>query len=296
MKVLVYGAGRFGRSIAEEFARHPRAFTEVTVSDPDPATLRDMPKGIRAVTSLPSDAADILVLAASLVPPSARERLLEVYAPIEAFWRLERRYNLPLMRRLFPWIQAADWKLLVVASNPVDDWVNALQLLLGNRKIVGLGTAFDSQRIRFLAAALSPGSELQVLRQLKVIGGHGTAINAGNFMRQEVFEVAKWMSNTLSIAFLKAPDLYTRTWWTEVAIRPFVRGLMGIPTRTHLVVTVRYGGISAATGLDVLINHLTIRKRPLAKLSTETAHEFTGYLRRMREVGGSLARKISRQG
>lgn len=73
-------------------------------------------------------------------------------------------------------LDAWPWKLLIIETNPVDDWVNALIKMYKRRRIVGLGSAFDSQRVRALMAAMCPRSEAEVLRSVRVVGGHGKPI------------------------------------------------------------------------------------------------------------------------
>lgn len=295
MKVLVYGAGRFGRVTAAVFAEHEPVFTDVALSDPSPRSLRRLPAGTRPAKHLESEDPDIVVLAASAVPRSARDRLLRSLAPIEAFWALERKANLRLMRQIFPWLRFANWKLLVVATNPVDDWTNALDSLLMPRKVVGLGTAFDNARVRFLAAAQCPGREIALLRRLRVVGAHGAVIGLGGPVKPEIVETARWMSNALSVAFLKAPELYAATWWREVALRPLVRGLAGVSTRTHLVVPLTYGSVRTALGVDTRVRGLEIRHRPIRELRDAEQRQLLKHVTAVRRTRGALARAIASQ-
>lgn len=294
MRVLIFGAGRFGKSIAEVFCEHRAAFTDIVLVDRAPLALLNAPTGVRTTTSLSGEAPEIVVLAACAVPKAVRERLIKASAPFEELMKIEQRYNLPMMQNILPWIQSGTWKMLVIATNPVDDWVSAFHVLFQRRLVVGLGTAFDSRRIKCLAAALTPGAEAEIFRKLRIMGGHGTAITINEkLLQDETFTLARWMSNALSVAFIKAPEAYPKIWWKEVAIRPLVRGLAGVPTWTHLVVPFTYGGIKAATGLDVQVKHLTIHKRPLGRLPAETRQEFILYLKRMRRLGAALASDIS---
>lgn len=298
MRVLVHGGGRFGRATAEGFAVESKKFSDVVIIDPDPDRVaQSLPPGVRVTGNLSGESPDIVVLSASAAPASDRERLVERLAPIEAFWDLEREYNLPMIAGLLPWMRTTNWKLLIVETNPVHEWVNALHLLYPERRVVGLGTAFDSRRIRFLAAAMYPDAERLVLTKLKVLGGHGTALGiSGDKLPGEVFQVAKWMSNMLSVAFVKSPDAFAKLWWTGVAIRPLVRGLAGRRTRSHLVVPLSFGGMKAATGVDVSIAGLDIRPLLPSNLSRSERREFLTYLRTMHKVGIDLARKLAAHG
>lgn len=294
MRVLLYGAGQFGGAAAEAFAEYPHAFEDIAVVDSKVKSIQNLPSNVRCITEFTTEAPDVLVVVSSAVPRKARERLVAKLAPIEEFWRLERRCNMSMMKALLPWIDRANWKMLIVGTNPVHEWVNALHVIYPNRVIVGLGSAFDSRRIRFLAAAMCPDQEMEILSDLRIVGGHGCAIgvSAGRVPR-EVVKVAVWMSNMLSVALTDAPDGHAKLWWMNVAIRPLVRGIAGNKTLTHLIVPVTYSGVTAATGVNVEVEGLKLGVVHPTELTDEEREEYVKYLQRAREIGCELARQLS---
>jgi hypothetical protein len=288
-RVTVVGGGAFGRLIADSFAQHSR-FSVVV--------LNGSPRGKQApytshTQALDIEHADVLVIAASAVPGTERRRLASRAAPIENFWALERQYNLGLFRQLLPSISLGRWRLLAIATNPVHDWVNALHTMFRGRSIVGLGSAFDDLRIRYLTAAMSGENGLRVLNRLRIVGGHGEPLGvSGGTVSKDRFQAAKWMSNFLSVGFIQAPTEHKETWWRSTSIDPFVRGIAGTKIATHLIVPVRYRGVEAASAVDVIVQGFQIRARLPRRFSASEEEEYLAYLHQARLVGAKLAQEI----
>lgn len=283
------------RATAEGFARYPNAFTDVAIGEPGRDHLDEPLPNVRVSADLGSESPDAIVIAASAVPPREREELVRQRAPIEKFWDLERRHNFLLMRGLLSWLGEAGWRILIVATNPVQEWVNALDQIFTGRPIVGLGTAFDDRRIRLLVRAMSPKENMTAVRALRIVGGHGTAMVLGADRQDPgVVAAAKWMSDALSVDLVTAPDEVAKVWWTTVSLHPFVEGLSGVETRTHVVAPVIFDGVRAATGTDVVVNGLDIHPVPLKSLSREEHGALLCHLCEARENGVALADRLKR--
>jgi len=294
MKVFVYGAGQFGKTVVKAFTDYSNRFSDVSIGDPHIAAIDDVPAKARAIKTLSDDSPDIVVITASAVPKAARDRLAKMMAPIDRFWDLERKHNLRMLKSLLPWLTRTKWRMLIIGTNPVHEWVNALKVIFPDRQIVGLGTAFDNRRIKFLAAAMCPDKDMLVLRSLRILGGHGTAISASNGkVSAEVFDTAKWMSNALSVAFIKAPSDYASLWWKKVAIDPLVEGIAGIQTQTHLVVPVSYKRTRAATSIDVIVNGFSLRPIIPKNLSASESRCYLEFLHKMQNIGRALAKQLT---
>jgi hypothetical protein len=291
MKVLIIGAGRFGRAIGKLFTEFPEEFHQISILDPHSDNYVPAPHGVHHVQSLWDQNPDIVVLAYSAVPPRARSQLVDAGADISAFWEIELHHNESYMASILPFLDVWSWRLLVVATNPVDEWVNALSQLY-SRPVVGLGSAFDSQRVRSLLAAMVPDSETDILRSVRVAGGHGRPIAvSGDRLVPQLVDAATWMSNALSVAFVHAPDQVAQTWWETVALRPFVTGLSGFPSRTHLVIPVEFDGVRAAGAFDVIVERLTTTVQ-IPEMSVSEQAQVRDHLLRMNEAGTHLASRL----
>ena len=293
MKVLVVGPGRFGLTIAKEFADFGGPYRDVAIVGLERKTPERKLDQVRWSAEYQRETPDVIVFAFSAVPVTVRQELVDRSAEIEEFWDVERRYNLAHIRSFIPWIERSSAKLVVVATNPVHEWVNALLKLFPRRKIVGLGTAFDERRIRYLAAAMSPGREQEVIALLRIFGGHGDsfAISCGQ-VSADVLEVARWVSNAISVAFVAAPEGYAELWWSQVAISPLVEGLAGREIRTHLVVPINLEDVEAATGVDTIVRALDFREVLPEALSREETQMLVSHLQEMRRTGEELAEQL----
>jgi len=294
MNVLIYGAGRFAKATADEFAKCPDSFNEVTVVFPQLKAWEETRPNVRFQKNLPHASPEIVVISASKVPTHIRQRLARKLAPIDEFWRLEREYNLKYMRTLVPWLNRTNWKTLIVETNPVHEWVAAFHTIWPRRSVAGLGTAFDSSRVKGLIAAMYPGREVELFHRIQVFGGHGTALVVSNGqVSEQVARLAKWISNTVSVMLIYACDDYASLWWKTVAIDPLVRGLAGINTETHLVTPITYRHVHGVTGIKVLVRGLNFRPIQPRQLSPLERTHFLDYLRQSAKVGTQLARKLT---
>ncbi len=77
--VLIYGYGVMGRGVAKTFASHG---FDTTVRSARAASITDLPAGVKAVSSLPDKAADLVI---ELVPEDVPTKQ-KVFAEIEAAW------------------------------------------------------------------------------------------------------------------------------------------------------------------------------------------------------------------
>ena len=295
MRVLVYGAGHFGRAFARTFALWPESFNDIVITDQDVTRYRGLPPGIRFSNQPLHEAYDVVVLTASAVPAEERAALAKTGAPIGEFWRLERRYNLGLFKTLSPWLRDNPWRLLILCTNPVHEWANALHQMFPDRAIAGFGTAFDEKRVRFLTAAMFAERECQVLRDLRVVGAHGDILSlSGGKIPKHVSDAAVWMSNALSVAFVNAPPDVAELWWSQTAIEPLVKGLAGHESRTHLIVPLTYRGTCAATGVDVSVNGLDIRVLLPEHLSDREQEDFVAQLGMLRMTGTAWLHELNK--
>jgi 3-hydroxybutyryl-CoA dehydrogenase len=77
--VLIYGYGVMGRGVAKTFASHG---FDTTVRSARAASITDLPAGVKAVSSLPAKAADLVI---ELVPEDVPTKQ-KVFAEVEAAW------------------------------------------------------------------------------------------------------------------------------------------------------------------------------------------------------------------
>ncbi len=171
MNILLIGAGRTGRAIAEnllELKRIKNLFVFSRTSKSSKALAYDLDsKKIKVVDDIKKlKNIDYVVVALSGVSDSARQESINKRNSTYEVRQDELRFNIGAITHIIDDLETLDKDtIIIVVTNPVDEITNYLRIMLKRNNILGFGLGLDASRY-----------EKILNKKVLCIGTHGKAI------------------------------------------------------------------------------------------------------------------------